>query len=303
MFDLFGESVPTPLAHISIPEIETPAVEQYGWEEELLGVALSSANRVQDLIRGSDPETITSGRQLVAELAGKKVVLAGQVASSVQRFTREQKPFTIATLALLDGTVDVFIWEDRLAATQGLWEEGTLVTVAGTVRSRNDQVSITCLSAVAYEVSDDGRSGARQDGTPSPDDAPANGHAARRSGLGVIPPAVAPEAVAPAGGQGSGNGSLPANAETYTERAARSLTLRIRETDSAEHDRRLFGDVRRLLVEYRGEAEVNLEIALDGRIVTLEWSVVRVDICPELEKGLRDLLGSRGQVLVDGPAL
>ena len=59
-------------------------------------------------------------------------------------------------------------------------------------------------------------------------------------------------------------------------------------------------DVKRLLLEYRGDDEVNLEIATKGHIITLEWPMVRVNACAELEQQLQDLLGSSGQVSIQG---
>ena len=75
--------------------------------------------------------------------------------------------------------------------------------------------------------------------------------------------------------------------------------MRIQETDRGAEDRRLLEDIRLLLLEYRGNDEVSLEIAVNGRIVMLDWPVVRVRICPELQHGLQQLLGSRGSISVE----
>jgi hypothetical protein len=56
--------------------------------------------------------------------------------------------------------------------------------------------------------------------------------------------------------------------------------------------------MRRVLLDYRGEDEIELEIATDGRIVTMEWPLVRVNVCSELERRLRELLGQAGTVSV-----
>ena len=292
MFDLFGETVPTPLAHIEIPDIETPEGERHGWEMELLGVALSSVNPLQQLIGDASPETITSSRQITADMAGRKVVLAGQVSSATRRSTKDGRPFTVATMALLDGRIEVVIWEDRLAETEGLWEEGTLVTVVGTVRVRADQVSLSCLSATPYPV-------------PEPDGgaAMANGQAAAatperpREAVPVGAPA------SPYAGRGARNGASGGApvAEAAAGGVDRSLTLRIRETGEPRQDQRLLDDIRRLLLEFRGNDPVSLEIALDGRVVTMEWPLVSVDICGPLENGLKELLGQDGDMIVRGP--
>ncbi len=55
----------------------------------------------------------------------------------------------------------------------------------------------------------------------------------------------------------------------------------------------------RLLLEYRGKDSVVMEIATDGRLVRLSWPLIQIDICPELESGLRELLGSTGRFLIE----
>jgi DNA polymerase-3 subunit alpha len=291
MFDLFGESVPTPLSHITIPEIETPPGERVAWEMELLGVDLSATSQLQAIALGGSSDAIVSRSQITDDMAGQKIVLLGQVESATHRLTREQKPYTIATLALLDGGIDVFIWEDRQAVTEGLWEAGTLVKVEGGVRARNDQVSVTCISASLYDMRDPDENGVDAVPTPGPSSAAAAGAPAR----------AAPARVAVASGDRSGLDR--ASAEERPVAAAgsgpRRLRLRIRESDQAADDQRLLGDVSRLLVEYRGEDEVSLEIAIEGRIVTLDWPLAQVRICEPLEEGLRRLLGPAGDVSVE----
>jgi hypothetical protein len=79
----------------------------------------------------------------------------------------------------------------------------------------------------------------------------------------------------------------------------RRLKLRIRETQEAADDSNLLDDVRRVLLDYRGADAVMLEIATEGRIVTLEWPMVRVNASAELEQRLADLLGAAGRLSVE----
>ena len=299
MFDLFGESVPTPLSHIFIPDIETSDRERMAWEKDLLGVALSGSNRLQNLVLDGNPEGIVERSQIGPELAGKRIELVGQVSAATQRFTREQKPYTIATLALLGGPVDVFIWEDRQEETRGLWEEGTLVTVVGSVRAREDQVSITCIDASRYVVPEQGRPDEDQEeGSPAADQTEriaAAAEATTPNGSAVSRPVQ--ETSESYGG--ADHGAIDSRPVEGGPVPARRLTLRLQETDHPGDDQSLFDEVKRLLLEYQGEDEVSLEIASNGRVVTLEWPMVRVNICPPLEQGLRRLLGSVGHVSVE----
>ena len=291
MFDLFGDSVPTPLAQITIPEIETPPPVQRQWEMELMGVALSGDNPLQQLAYAADTETIVFSSQIGIDMDGKRIVLAGQVSGATQRVTRDQKPFTIAALALLDGAIDVFVWEDRLRDTEGLWEEGTLVTVLGTVRARGDRVSISCVSAERYVVEG-------QESTDHDQEAPSRD-------TRVVLPQSAQQSVPPHPAQVAAQGEIrspparDAGIPVAGLEAPRHLKLRLRESDEPNQDRHLLGDLSRLLLEYQGDDSVSLEIATDGRVVSMEWPLIKVHVSDSLEDRLRELLGSAGQVLVE----
>ena len=292
MFDLFGDTVPTPLASIELATDQpTPDSQQRQWEGELLGMSLSDKNALSSLVYQRDSETIVFRNQLEPEMDGRKVTLAGQVSSVTNRVTRNQRPFTIATLGLMDGTVDVFIWEELQEQTRGLWEEASLVVVVGTVRTRDDQISISATSASEYtppEVSEpvveggDGQSSEPVDESVQREDPDTE----RAEELPVAEPRES--------GADDGRG-----AEATELPVARRLSLRIRESDRPADDWRLLDDVKRLLLEYGGEDEVRLEIASNGLLVTLEWPLVRVNASPELEDQLRRVLGEGGAVTLE----
>ncbi len=284
MFDLFGESVPTPLASIELDDTRTPDREQQDWEEEVLGFALSDKNPLNALAYGGDSETIVFRNQLDPSMDGRKVTLAGQVSSVTHRVTRNQRPFTIATIALMDGTVEVFIWEELQDQTRSLWEERKLVVIVGTVRTREDQLSLSAVSASEYTVSD---------GSGSED-----GSVDVRSTT-VEAPSV--QLAAPQAQPIEGT-TAPVGAETsavLSPNGSKRLNLRIQETDRPTDDQRLLDDVKRVLLENQGEDEVRLEIASNGVLVTLEWPLVRVDASPELEDQLRRVLGEAGGVKLE----
>jgi hypothetical protein len=214
---------------------------------------------------------------------GQSIALLGQVERATERVTRTSRPYVIASLALLDGEIDVFIWEDRLEETRDLWEVGTLVSVVGTVRDRGDQISISVTGASRHEVGD-------QDGEATED-----AEVPEAGGYAVTPPVQeSPEREA---------GAAHIVPETPTadgdDPSSRRLRLRIRESGQSGDDQRLLEEVSSLLLENRGNDEVNLEIAVDGHIVTLEWPLARVSISSTLEEEMRRLLGSAGSVTVE----
>ena len=293
MFDLFGQSVPTPLSNISLPDVQASMSERQAWELEYLGVTFSGNNLLQELANDPNSEAVVVRSQIGPEMANKKVVLVGQVASIMHRLTRNQKPYAIVSLALLDGAIDLFVWDDLLEETRELWQEGKALMVGGTVRARDDQTSITCISASQYAVSGDSRTtGNQEEGhlAHQPVDNAGNVKAgtAEIQGVSKAPPEASQDRYV---------GDTQAVRAVHT--GPRCLTLRIRETDKPVEDRRLLDEVSRLLLEHPGDDAVSLEIAVDGRIVMLEWPLVRVSIHPQLEEALRELLGTAGLFRVE----
>ena len=301
MFDLFGESVPTPLSNLDIPDIRTSEGEKWAWEKELLGVPLSNNSLLSSIVNDADPDTVVFLNQIDTEMGGKKMKLRGQVTSVIQRYTRENKPFTIATLGLMDGTIEVFVWENVLEETQGLWEDGKLVTITGTVRVREDQISISCSNASEYKVpdADDATASVGGEGYALSEVGYSNGasHAPVSNGM-----AQPPNNVSSIADKRASNGYGERAAEQTNTKTLQRLSLRIHETDTPTKDNYMLEDVKRLLLEYRGEDEVSLQIVSDGRIITLEWPLVRVNACPQLEGQLREILGDVGQVFVESVA-
>ena len=117
-------------------------------ELELLGVDLTANGSLQTIFADVNSDAIVSRSQIGAEMTDRKIVLVGQVASVTERVTKQDRPYTIAKLQLQQGEIDVFIWENVQSETRGLWTEGALVNVVGTVRARGDRVSISCVSAL-----------------------------------------------------------------------------------------------------------------------------------------------------------
>ena len=310
MFDLFGESVPTPLSSIDLPDVVASEGERREWETELLGVDLSGASSLASLAADMGSEVILSRGEIDVEMAGKKSSLAGQIRSVTERFTKDQRPFKIANLGLLDGSIDVFVWENVLEETSELWQEGRLVTLVGTVRARGDQVSISCISAEEYRTPSDEEESVAEADVPvegparvaAADEAlPAsNGRAIPDSGVPSVQPQPAPVGQATAG-EAPAELEVEETAEGVNGAAPppRRLRLRIRETDDTEGDQDRLEEVRRLLLEFPGQDEVGLEVASNGQVVTLAWDVVRVGLCDELEQGIRAIIGEAGMVSVE----
>ncbi|MCH7625767.1 MAG: DNA polymerase III subunit alpha, partial [Chloroflexi bacterium] len=293
MFEQMGDSVPAQLTSIEIPDLGTSEGDKSLWERELLGVSLSSGHMLGMAVNRAGSKAIGFLADLDTTMGGEKLTLVGQVSDVVERFTREQKPFTIASLALLDGTIEVFVWEDVLKQTEGLWQGGKLVEVTGTLRVREDQMSVSCLSAIEFRVPDASDEVEVRAPQIRADDA---GETEELEDGAVLVRESANDtntAGSPIANGTSGQAPAVANgAGSYR------LNLRIRETDEPDTDKFLLEDVKRLLLEYQGQDEVMLEIAAKGRVITMEWTMVKVSASPELESRLQELLGDSGRASV-----
>ena len=312
MFDIFGETVPTPLTSIELPNVETPTMEKSQWEEELLGFAVSGNEEFDAMVAANDGKAIISVSDVTAELAGRRgVVVNGQVSSSEERFTRNGKRFLIVKVALLGGSVDVFVWEDVLAVSGELWEPGTLVKLSVTVRVRDDdRISLSCQRAEAYVRPDEQEPQDEEETTTEPTRsvpapvAPArdltlrspspNGGgsvirdgAMRETGEGYAAPVTA-----------STNGAAKEQAAGGASSANKQLVIRLREGDDEGKDRELLDDIKTALVEHQGDEDVTLEIEVEGRLITMDWPMLKVKINDDLQRALVEHVGESGEVSV-----
>lgn len=311
MFDLFGESVSAPLTTISLPEVSSTDREREEWERELLGVSLSSISVLSSILSMADSEHIVFRSDIDQTLAGQKVSIVGQIASVTQRFTRNNKPFIIAGLALMDGQIEVFVWEEQMQESEGLWEVGQTVAVAGTVRVREDQISISCTNAVPFspEESDTQPQESPKTSQHAPGASEARDVAATYNESAAVHEEDRESVVQPTNGtvNGSSTQSAQVNGEAPSLAHSRpvipnQLNLMIRETDNAVNDQMILDDVKRLLLEYSGTDQVMLDIVAQGHIYRLEWSSIQVDACDELRDRLQGVLAESGSVSVQ-PAL
>ena len=289
MFDMLGESMDAPLAHVDLPPVRTPDTEKQQWETELLGVTFSG-NKLDALVGRNAGEAIVSRSQIGEDKSGKKVQLVGQVSSVSERTTKNDQPYLIANLALLEGDIDVFVWQNVIKETDGVWEAGKLVEVEGTVRVRDDRTNISCQGAAEYDpdkTPEEGTNGAVEE------PAPATAHTNGRSPNGHVepPPAPAPQSLRE-------RAEPPAARQTADPAPPPSqpgkLIVRLRESGEQEHDQQMLYDVKSLLLDSPGSVEIGLEIAADGRLFTLDWPTVKVDVTDDLLHGLRDALGDGG---------
>ena len=115
---MFGESVQAPLTEIEIEEGYTTETQKGEWELELLGVNLSSKDALAVIAANADSKTVVSRDLIQQNMNNQKIKIAGQIQSVSFRNTRNGKAFAIVNVGLLNGAVEVFVWEELLATTR-----------------------------------------------------------------------------------------------------------------------------------------------------------------------------------------
>jgi DNA polymerase III alpha subunit len=151
MFDLFGgqSSGGQQGMGLVLEKADLSMAEKVRWENELLGVSFSEI-----AVAGSRYGSAVGGKVLCSEInedaAGRKVEVMGMVTQARTLAGRDNKPFVMATLRDLTGSIDVAVWQETLERTAPLWREGTMVVVEGIVRVRGDRVSVSAQKAYDY---------------------------------------------------------------------------------------------------------------------------------------------------------
>ena len=255
-----------------------------------------SGNKLDALVGKDAGEAIVSRSQIGEEASGKKVQLVGQISSVSERTTKNDQPYVIANLALLGGDIDVFVWQNVIKETQGVWETGKLVEVEGTVRVRDDRTNISCQSAAEYDPEkppEERQNGASKELSPPAEYTNGkgpNGHPTPPAAPVPQPLSEVPEPPA-----------MEQDAEpTPAGPKPGKLIVRLSESGEHEDDQRMLEDVKSLLLNSPGSAENGLEIAADGTLFTLEWPT-KVEITDDLLDELQEALGEGGHTRVLEP--
>jgi DNA polymerase-3 subunit alpha len=150
MFDLWGQSSPTPRIGYEQAEEEVSAKQKLIWERELLGVYFSQP--LDFLARElSSPGAVSCG-EISKDMADEMVTVTGMVVSVRQAHTRDNRPFVVASIEDLDASVEVIAWPRLYESTQGIWQEGNILTIKGLVKVRDGEVQLNCQEAMLLPV-------------------------------------------------------------------------------------------------------------------------------------------------------
>ena len=259
--------------------------EKAVWERELLGMTLSY-NPLISLAALHIEGVLNSLDQLGEGTVGQQTNILGYISSTIERTTREGKRFLIVNLEILGGILEVMVWPDTLQRTMDVWHDGRLVMVTGKVRSRGDQISIACDSAMEYDP---------ENPEPVPEAIPGrtrNGFRSNGEGLHR-------------NGNGNTNNGRRSIDDNFDEKKAQMtignsiptdpqkvVRLVVTESEDPSYDAHLLREVIGVLLEYPGRDRVNLDIRTSERLFRMDLPVVSTGYCEGLHSRLEELLGT-----------
>ena len=140
MFDLFGEEVSVPL-NLNFIEEPIDYKKRMFWERDLLGAVLSE-NPINKRISLFSKSHIVLTNQLNANKAGQQVKVIGQVLSITERTTRAKATFIICEFGLLDNSIELVVWPDKMEISQDLWETGSYLELNVKTNNRNGSLNL-----------------------------------------------------------------------------------------------------------------------------------------------------------------
>jgi DNA polymerase-3 subunit alpha len=150
MFDLWGQSSPTPRMDYQQAEEEVSAKQKLMWERELLGVYFSQP--LDFLAKEPSSPGVSSCGEINREMVDETVTVMGMVVSVRQAHTKDNRPFIVASIEDLDASIEVIAWPRLYESTQGLWQEGNILTIKGVVKVRDGEVQLNCQEAMLLPV-------------------------------------------------------------------------------------------------------------------------------------------------------
>ena len=149
MFDLWCQSSSTSQVGYQKAE-EASAKQKLMWERELLGVYFSQP--LDFLAREPSSSGVISCGEINMDMVDETVTVRGMVVSVRQAHTKDNRPFVVASIEDLDASIEVIAWPRLYESTQGLWQEGNILSIKGVVKVRDGEVQLNCQDAMLLPV-------------------------------------------------------------------------------------------------------------------------------------------------------
>ena len=290
MFDLWGQTVDTPLPGLEMEPAAVPSTDKLKWEKELTGVYLSEHPFSPYVSRAAADDTVLCG-QVDREMEGQVVRVAGMVASIHPILTRDGQTSAAVTLEDLDGSIEVMVWSRVYNPTKELWQEGNIVLVEGKVRERADQMQVTCDRATRYELNAPPlpRAPLREtEDRPQPAGKPETPEAAKTE------KAPRPNLKKETQKKETVKEEMPLPESTPKPVERKRLIITLQQTEDAAGDIARLHQIMALFQDYPGSDELSLVVSNGTKVFKLKMGQIRIGYCDDLRRRLGHLIGDDG---------
>jgi DNA polymerase III subunit alpha len=271
MFDLFGQTVSTPLPAIELKTDVTDLKDKSLWEKELLGVALS-----RKFVGSKKEPGMIWPSEIDAEMDGQSVSVLGEIGTVTQLFTRDHKPFIKVNIEDISGSIETMVWPRIYENDRAIWQEGNTVVIEGKVRLRDESLQLNCDKVNLYNPSAEVETATNDEILVSEEDIPVSTSS---------PDEVPPE---------ENSGSLPDKPEIISNGKKHHLVIRIGESDDKDGDIARLHKVVDTLKEFSGNDEVSLCLGSNGSTTYARLPNIGIAYGPELKQRLEELVGENG---------
>ena len=143
MFDLFGDEVETPTTDLELTNIKTEDTQKMHWEKEVLGISFTENPNHKEMLRIKEinEDMVVSMNQLDNIDQKKPQTIIAEVRSYEKRVSRKGSEFMIVKLELIDGVIDLMVWQNKLEDVDK-WLHSPIAKISGKINNRNGDASI-----------------------------------------------------------------------------------------------------------------------------------------------------------------
>lgn len=145
LFSSLGASDSAPQIRLAIAPPAT-SDEKLRWEKELLGLYITE-HPFSDF-RKILAETVVPLNNIPQELVNKEVVLGGVITTIKKILTRRNEVMLFVKLEDGLGNLEIIVFPNLLAETNGLWQEGRLILCQGTLSDKDNEFKLLTNRAV-----------------------------------------------------------------------------------------------------------------------------------------------------------
>lgn len=152
MFDHLEETDSSSLINIKNDALPTTLTQKITWEQELLGVEVST-NPLENIEIARSYGALTSIDEIDIDIQKDPIKVFGRINAVNERLTKQNKTFGSVSLDMLGGSLDVLAWPEIFTQTHDTWQTGNLVLISGQLKLRGEDVSLHCSDIAIFNPS------------------------------------------------------------------------------------------------------------------------------------------------------